>query len=204
MLQFADVRTHPVATEYLTNLSQVLGKVPGRLLSQAVELLLEARLNARRIYVMGNGGSSAIASHIACDLVKRAHVAGCAPLRVFALMDNISLLTAWANDRAYDQVFAEQIQALVEPGDVVIAISTSGNSQNILAGLTAARGQGARTIALVGFDGGKASELADLVVHVACHNYGLVEDTHAAIGHALTAAVRARLLHESDGLAQPT
>jgi phosphoheptose isomerase len=150
---------------------------------------------------MGNGGSAATASHMVCDLVKGAQVPGCAPLRVFGLTDNTPLLTAWANDHAYEQVFAEQIQAFVEPHDVVIAISASGNSPNILAGLRAAAARGAHTIAMVGFDGGAASELADLVIHIPSDDYGLVEDTHSAIGHALTAAVRSQLLGDAKVMA---
>lgn len=193
MLQFAETRDHPVATEYLARLSTVLEYIPSRALSDIVELLLSARTAGQRIYLMGNGGSAATASHIACDLVKTAMVPGLAPLRVFGLTDNTPLLTAWANDRAYEGVFAEQVQAFVEPDDVVIAITASGNSPNILAGLKAASAKGAHTVALVGFNGGHASKLADIVVHVPCHDYGLVEDAHAAIGHALTAAVRSSL-----------
>jgi phosphoheptose isomerase len=197
MLQFAEVSAHPVATEYLARLSGVLRLVPAGALGEAVELLLDARRAGRRVYLMGNGGSAATASHIACDLVKTAQVPSSAPLRVFALADNAALLTAWANDCAYEQVFAEQILAFVEPEDIVVAITASGNSPNILAGLKAATERGAHTIALVGFDGGAARELADLVLHVPSHDYGLVEDTHAAIGHALTAALRSKLMSEA-------
>jgi D-sedoheptulose 7-phosphate isomerase len=142
---------------------------------------------------MGNGGSSATASHLVSDLVKTAHVAGLAPLRAFALTDNTPLLTAWSNDASYDRCFAEQIAALVEPDDIVIAISASGNSPNVVAGLSAALARGARTIGLLGFDGGAARQLTDVTIHIPCHNYGLVEDTHAAIGHAITTAIRQAL-----------
>ena len=142
---------------------------------------------------MGNGGSAATASHFVCDLVKTARVTGLEPLRVFALADNTPLMTAWANDAAYEQTFAEQILALVDPDDIVIGISASGNSPNILAGLAAAAERGARTIGILGFDGGKALDLVDVPVHVPCNDYGLVEDTHAAIGHAITAAIRRQL-----------
>jgi D-sedoheptulose 7-phosphate isomerase len=99
-------------------------------------------------------------------------------------------MTAWANDTMFENVFAGQIMALADPGDVVVAISASGNSPNIVAGLNAARQRGARTIALVGFDGGAASQLADVTVHIRSHDYGLVEDVHSALGHAITAAIR--------------
>jgi D-sedoheptulose 7-phosphate isomerase len=145
---------------------------------------------------MGNGGSAATASHFACDLVKTAQVPGLTPLRVFALTDNTPLLTAWANDSSYEDAFAAQITALVEPGDLVIGISASGNSPNIVAGLTAASAMGARTIGLLGFDGGASYNLVEIPIHVPCNHYGLVEDTHMAVGHAITAAVR-RVLEDN-------
>jgi D-sedoheptulose 7-phosphate isomerase len=190
MLETRDLTEPRIATDYLSDLARVLALVPGDRLTRAVDLLLDARAAGRRVYVMGNGGSSATASHLACDLVKTAHVPGLKPLRVFALTDNTPLLTAWANDSAYEHSFAEQVRALVEPDDVVIGISASGNSPNIVAGLTAASAAGARTIAFLGFDGGASHDIVDLPIHIPCHNYGLVEDAHSAIGHAVTAAVR--------------
>jgi D-sedoheptulose 7-phosphate isomerase len=175
--------------------------VPRRALAEAVDLLLEARADGRRVYVIGNGGSASTASHIVCDLVKSAAVAGFAPLKAFALADNTALLTAWANDRAYERIFAEQVASLVEPGDVVIAISASGNSPNVVAALSTANNLGAHTIGLLGFDGGAALKLVHVAIHIPCMNYGLVEDTHAAIGHALTVAIRQTLQHEAE---QPT
>lgn len=189
-------RRASVAAEYLAALADLLRLVADESLSRALEMLLEARALGRRVYIIGNGGSAATASHFVCDLVKTAHVTGHAPLRVFALTDNAPLLTAWANDAAYERVFAEQLAALVEPGDVVIAISASGNSPNIVTGLTTAAARGARTIGLVGFDGGVARRIVDAAIHVPCNDYGLVEDAHAAIGHALTAAIRRSLSAE--------
>jgi D-sedoheptulose 7-phosphate isomerase len=186
------------ALTYLDDLAGVLRLVPSEPLAEAIDLLLAARAAGRRVFVIGNGGSAATASHFVCDLVKTAHVPGRRPLRVFALADNAPLLTAWANDDCYEHSFAEQIAALVEADDVVIAISASGNSPNIVAGLEAARALGARTIGLVGFDGGRARQLVDIAIHVPCHDYGLVEDTHAAVGHAITMAIRATLRAASE------
>jgi D-sedoheptulose 7-phosphate isomerase len=179
-----------VATGYLADLVDVLRLVPSDPLARAIDLLLHARSTGRRVYIMGNGGSATTASHFVCDLVKTAHVRGHRPLRAFALTDSISSLTAWANDTTYERIFAEQVAALVERGDVVIAISASGNSPNIVAGLVAAAAKGARTIGLFGFDGGAACKLVDVAIHIPSHDYGLVEDTHLAIGHAFTAAIR--------------
>jgi D-sedoheptulose 7-phosphate isomerase len=185
------------ASSYLARLSEVLALVPEAELRIAVETLLEARAAGRRVYLIGNGGSAATAGHIACDLAKGARVPGKAPLRTFALSDNTALMTAWANDSAYEQTFAEQVAGVAEAGDVVIALSASGNSPNIVAGLRAAAARGARTIGLLGFDGGAARDLVDISIHIPCNDYGLVEDTHSAIGHALTLAIRTALSEQT-------
>ena len=117
--------------------------------------------------------------------------AGAAPLRSFALTDNVPVLTAWANDTTYDRIYAAQIEALVDTDDVVIAISSSGRSPNIVAAVRSAQERGAHTIGLTGFDGGPTLDLVDVAIHVPVHDYGIVEDVHAAVGHALTAAIRA-------------
>jgi D-sedoheptulose 7-phosphate isomerase len=192
-------RPHTAAWDHLGELAAVLRRVPFRPVAEAVDILLEARARGRRVYVMGNGGSAATASHLVNDLVKTCRVDGYEPLKAFALSDNIALITAWANDAGYEFVFAEQIAAFCGPEDVVIAISASGNSPNIVNGLKAAAARGARTIALVGFDGGTASQLADVTIHVQCHDYGLVEDVHGAIGHAWTAAIQQALLSHGEG-----
>jgi len=184
------------AIDYLADLARVLVLVPGEAIGQAVAMLLDARARGKRVYVMGNGGSAATASHFVCDLVKTARVAGFDPVRAFALTDNTPLMTAWANDSAYEHIFAEQVSALVNPDDVVVGISASGNSPNIVAGFRAAAEAGARTIGLVGFDGGKARDVVDVAIHVDSHDYGLVEDTHSALTHAMATAVRRAL--ESD------
>ncbi len=182
--------------QYLCNLADLLGRVPCEALATTVSLLLEARTRGGRVYIMGNGGSAATASHMASDLVKTAHVAGKRPLRAYALADNTALLTAVANETAYERTFADQISGVVGPSDVVIAITASGNSPNIIAGLSAAAACGAHTVAFVGFDGGAAMRVAEISVHVPSHDYGQVEDCHSAFGHALTAAVRTALLDE--------
>jgi D-sedoheptulose 7-phosphate isomerase len=194
MVQFAEAPIHTVAVDYLTGLAEVIQRVRADALSRAIDCILEARAAHRRIFVMGNGGSAATASHLVCDLVKTASVPGRVPVRAFALTDNVPLMTAWANDSAYDRIFSEQIVAQAEVDDVVIGISASGNSANIVAGFVAATRVGARTIGLVGFDGGIVLNLAEIVIHVPQHDYGLVEDTHSAVGHAITAAMRAALL----------
>lgn len=198
-----DVPSSPhgtTAVEYLKDLQRTLASISAEALGRVVELLLEARASGRRVYVFGNGGSAATASHLVCDLMKTAHVRPLPALRAFSVMDNLSLLTAWSNDDAYEQAVAQQLRVLIEPGDVVIAISASGRSTNITEGLKTARELGAHTVGLLGFDGGDALGLVDVAVHVPVHHYGLAEDAHSAIGHALTMAIKAALEtgHEPD------
>lgn len=188
----AQLSVSPTA-QFLSDLTGVLGRVSHDALDRFVDLLLETRAKGRRVYVMGNGGSAATASHFANDLAKTAMVPGFAPIRAFALTDNTPLLTAWANDVSYDQVFAAQVEGLIEPEDVVVAITASGNSPNIIEGLRAASRKGAHTVGLLGFSGGAARELVDLVILVGNRDYGLVEASHLAICHAVSTAIRLRL-----------
>ncbi|MGE3911953.1 MAG: SIS domain-containing protein [Chloroflexota bacterium] len=182
---------------YFERLRLLLADVPEAQVERVVDMLLKARIDGRRVYVVGNGGSASTAAHLVCDLQKSATVTGAAPIRAIGLVDSAALMTAWANDFSYEQVFAGQITALVEPDDIVIAISASGNSPNILAALRAATARHAQTVAFVGFDGGIARQLADVAVHIPCHDYGLVEDVHSALGHAITAAIREVLTNET-------
>jgi D-sedoheptulose 7-phosphate isomerase len=186
------------AFNYLTDLTGVLQRVPREPLARAISALLDARAHGRRVYVFGNGGSAATASHFVCDLIKTAHVPGFAPFRAFALTDSIPLMTALANDHDYAETFARMLEALVEPNDVVVGISASGNSPNVVDGLVLANRLGARSIALLGFDGGAAMNAASIAVHVPCSHYGLAEDTHSAICHAIAAAVRRTLEAERE------
>jgi D-sedoheptulose 7-phosphate isomerase len=190
----AEQRPPQSGPAYFAQLAALLTALPIPQFELALGWLLAARAAGRRVYVIGNGGSAATASHLAGDLANTAQVPPHAPLRALALADNPAILTAIANDTDFAEVFARQLTALVEPGDVVIALSVSGRSPNILRGLAAARSAGARTIGLLGGDGGSARQLVDLALQVTSSNYGLVEDVHSAIGHALTAAIRAALL----------
>lgn len=195
--------TISIAANYLEALGHTIRSVQWEVLDELVDVLLEARVERRRVFVMGNGGSAATASHIVADLTKTAQVDGFAPLRAYSLTDSVPTFTAWANDTTYAFSFAGQIRAQVDPGDVVMAISASGNSPNIIEGLSEARALNAITIGLLGFDGGRALNMVDIAVHIPCRHYGLVEDLHLAIGHALTAAIKTHLEGRSGGLDGP-
>lgn len=159
-------------------------------LNQAAEILLDTYLAGAGVFSCGNGGSASIANHLQCDHVKGVRAATDLTPRVVSLSTNVELLSAIANDIGYEQVFEYQLQSQARSGDTLIAISSSGGSPNIVRALTWARDHGLRTIALTGFSGGAARLVADVAVHVDGENYGIVEDTHQAIMHALAQYIR--------------
>jgi len=179
-----------IIRKYISEIGDTLDKLPIDSIAQVVDLLEEARLKGKRIFIFGNGGSAATASHFAADLSKGAICKGKPRLKAFALTDNVPLLTAWANDTTYDNIFAEQLENLVEPGDIVIGISGSGNSPNVLNGVKVAKAEGATTIGFIGFDGGKVKELVDIAVIVPSHNMEQVEDIHLLLEHVITTCLR--------------
>ena len=178
---------------YWGGLAELAQGMPFALLEQAADLLLACQKRGHTVFLLGNGGSAATASHFACDLSKGTRTPGVPDFRVVPLTDNVPLITAWANDASYERIFAEQLLALVRPGDVVVAISASGNSPNVLAAVDAARQAGATTIGLTGKSGGRLRWLADLTIRVPSTRIELVEDAHLAITHSLCVALRARL-----------
>jgi phosphoheptose isomerase len=159
-------------------------------LDQAAAILLEAYARDARTFSCGNGGSAAVANHMQCDHVKGVRTTTDLTPRVLSLSTNVELLTAVANDLGYENVFVYQLESQARPGDVLIAVSSSGRSPNIVRALRWARDQGLRTIALTGFDGGAAKITAEVAVHVECANYGIIEDLHQAIMHALAQHIR--------------
>jgi D-sedoheptulose 7-phosphate isomerase len=189
---------HQPIQAYLAGVSSLIGALPAGQIAAAVDLLLTAWRRRGRIYVCGNGGSAAIASHLAGDLNKGANVAGRHRFRASALMDNTPALMAWSNDDGYAVAMAEQLRNFVEPGDLVIGISGSGNSLNVVNVLALARQAGASTLALCGFDGGQIArpELSNVVVHVTSDSMEQVEDAFAVICHCLLYALRRQICLE--------
>jgi D-sedoheptulose 7-phosphate isomerase/D-glycero-D-manno-heptose 1,7-bisphosphate phosphatase len=159
-------------------------------LDRAAAILLGAYKNGAIVFSCGNGGSASIANHLQCDHVKGVRRETDLSPRVVSLNSNIELLTAIANDIAYEDVFAFQLQSQSRPGDVLVAISSSGRSPNIVRALAWARDHDLHTIALTGFNGGDARAVAEVAVHVDCNNYGIVEDLHQAVMHALAQYIR--------------
>jgi D-sedoheptulose 7-phosphate isomerase len=183
--------------EYVAGLKTVLDNLPVAELDRVAELIEDAHAARRQIFVIGNGGSAATASHMMNDLCKGTlgHKGDAAwpRFRVIALTDNVPLMTAWANDTDYDRVFSEPLRNLAVVGDLLIAISASGNSPNIVAAVEAARELGVKVIGLAGFGGGKLAQMADVCVTVPSNEYGPVEDVHMILDHILTSYLFAKL-----------
>ncbi len=189
-----------VYSQYVAELQDVITGMPLKEIERAADILFAAYQSDRTIFTLGNGGSAALASHIAADLGKATHVPGPAALaqlkrlRVLALTDNTPLLTAWANDSSYDNVFAAQMENFIQAGDVVLAISSSGNSPNVLRALELARKTGATSVGLTGCGGGKMKDLLSCAVIVPSHHTQIVEDAHVISAHLLLVDLRARFL----------
>src|SRR2546425_1387043 len=166
------------AKQYFDELQRVVANLPHDSINQIAEVLVQANETGRMVYLFGNGGSAALASHFACDLGKGAANGMGKRFRVVAFTDNVPLITAWANDSKYEDIFAEQLSNLVHADDIAFAISGSGNSPNVLRALTVAREAGAITIGLTGFQGGKMRELCDTCMIVPSDNMQVIEDLH--------------------------
>jgi D-sedoheptulose 7-phosphate isomerase len=157
---------------------------------QAAQILDTARQHGRRVFVLGNGGSASTASHMACDLMKATSRQGRPPVRVHSLSDNVALMTAWANDESFDVIFEAQLRVHAESQDVLVAVSGSGQSPNVVRALTFARSAGLSTIGLLGMGGGPARELCDVAVVVESDNYEVIENGHLVVGHLFAAYLR--------------
>ena len=176
--------------KYITDLNVLLEKLPIEDIDRVVSLLEKTREGRNQVFIFGNGGSAATASHFACDLSKGTISKGKQRIKAFSLTDNVNLLTAWANDTSFDMVFAEQLHNYVESGDVVIAVSGSGNSPNVLNGITVAKEKGATTVGLIGFSGGKLKDLVDIHVIAPIDNMERAEDMHLLFEHIISACLR--------------
>jgi len=183
------------AKHYLVELKEVLDHFDFERFEKIIQLMLDAYDNGNNIFVMGNGGSGSTASHFACDINK-----GCCldlekKFKVMCLNDNLPTLLALANDVSYDSVFVEQMKNFFNSGDVVIGISGSGNSENVLQAITYAKNMGGRTVGLSGFSGGKLSQIVDIAFVAEIDDMQKVEDVHMIVIHMIMQAVY-KTLHE--------
>lgn len=177
--------------QYLNEVIDTLKSVNLSLLESAISLIDETRRNQRNIFVIGNGGSASLASHFTTDLLKSAKDME-VPISVFSLVDNSSLITATSNDFSFDEVFSWQLKQLAKPGDLLIAISSSGNSSNIVEAIRCSRKIGVKTITLSGFEGGRVSQISDIpiVTRSLIGNYGPVEDSHSILCHFIAKSLK--------------
>ena len=181
---------HDFVSLYRKELTDCFDEVlPGKLETVA-KIFLRAHQEGRKVFFLGNGGSASTASHMAVDFSKGTVVQGQPRLRAISLTDNVGLITAWANDTNYESIFEGQLENLLEPRDVVVAISASGNSVNVLRAAEFARKRGAVTIGLIGFGGGELRNLVDIDITVSSRNYGQVEDFHLSVNHILSQYIK--------------
>jgi D-sedoheptulose 7-phosphate isomerase len=181
--------------KYFHDLGALIPQLPFNAISQIVSVFLEAVEEQRTIFIFGNGGSAASASHMMCDMNKGASDSGTNRRpKVMALTDNVSLISAWANDFGYERVFSEQLKTFLKPRDVAFAISTSGDSANVLLALETAREYGALSVGVAGCQGGQMKDLCDVCAIVPSSNVQVVEDLHHAMLHSIFTAVREGLL----------
>jgi D-sedoheptulose 7-phosphate isomerase len=175
---------------YIEELKEVLDDLSEVVIEQVLDVLHVARFDNKQVFILGNGGSASTASHFVCDLGKNTRVKGSPNFRVMGLTDNMALFSALANDEGYENVFAQQLANHIQPGDVVIGISTSGNSPNVLNAIHLANSMGAKTIGFTGFDTGKLGSQVDVNLHVPSHSIEQVEDVHLVLEHLITKALR--------------
>lgn len=184
-------------TSYLTQLARTIQELPHEQIWTVIRVLEAAWRRGARIFIVGNGGSAATASHMANDLNKLTIVPDQQRFKALALTDNVPLMTAWGNDAAYEQIFAEQLRNFIEPGDVVLAISCSGNSPNVLHTIAVAREHAAITIGLTGATGGRLKPMVDHCIDVPSDHIGRQEDSHLILGHVIANTLRAIIEQEA-------
>jgi len=175
---------------YLDEIGRILGQLPEDQIAQIIAILRRARSEGKHIFLIGNGGSAATASHFANDLLKSTVAEGKPRIKVIALTDNIPVLLAYANDCGYETIFAEQLDALATPGDVLIAFSGSGRSANVLRALDLAQNRGLSTVGFTGRDGGEMPDRCDVCLVAPCEPMEQIEDVHMVLTHLIYSTIR--------------
>ena len=176
--------------KYLSELQVIIQELPRDSIQRVIDTLAEGRMKGKQTFIMGNGGSASTASHFVCDLVKNTRIDGINSFRVIGLSDNMPLITAYANDEGYENVFVQQLANFVQPDDIVIGISTSGKSPNVIRAIEHANEVGAITIGFTGFDGGLLGSMVDIHVHVPSDCIEQVEDIHLVLEHLICKTLR--------------
>jgi D-sedoheptulose 7-phosphate isomerase len=175
---------------YKQGLVSSLELVPMSQVEEVISILQQARICGQQVFVMGNGGGASTASHFVCDLAKNTRKPGWPNFRVIGLTDNMAIFSAYANDEGYENVFSNQLNSLVRPRDVVIAISGSGNSANVIKAVELANNMGALTVAFTGMTGGKLKEISHMSIHVPSMRIEQVEDIHLILEHMIVSTIK--------------
>ena len=186
--KFSDISAY--ASAYFDQCKAAHASVDADRLEAAFALLDEAYVRGAVLYVCGNGGSAAISNHLVCDHSKSGQTDTDLRPKVVSLSTNIEMITAIANDISYEEIFVYQLKILAEPGDVLLTISSSGDSENVVRAAQWATDNGLSVIAFTGFDGGRSAGMADINLHVDGDNYGVVEDVHQGLMHILAQYLR--------------
>jgi D-sedoheptulose 7-phosphate isomerase len=194
--------TLTTARLYTDELQSVLTHLDTTMVDRIAEAIYQTYLKGNTIFVLGNGGSATLATHVACDLGKNVS-GGYKRIRAISLTDNVAMLTAWANDLSYESVFAEQLRNFVQPGDLVLAISCSGNSKNVLQAIEVGREAGAWIVGITGFHGGKMRPLCDDCLVVPSDNMQVIEDLHTAVSHAIATILYNKVFAAANTGGQP-
>ena len=180
-----------IVADYFASLKSTIDLLEEAPIETAVSALHSARLNEKQIFVMGNGGSASTATHFVCDLNKNTRADWLPHFRLIGLSDNMAIFAAYANDEGYENVFVKQLANFLLPGDVVMGISASGNSENVLRAIQFANDTGVNTtIGLTGFTSGKLGPMVDIHMHVPSDNIEQVEDLHLVLAHLMTTALK--------------
>lgn len=194
--------TQSTIQNYLRLVTDTVAALDPTQLEKAVEAFMRAYQHAKTIYIMGNGGSAATATHMAGDMVKGASFGLEKRFHVISLTDNMTALTAIANDVSYDDIFLEQLKNFLRPGDLVLGISGSGNSKNVVKAMEFAKLGGAQTLAFCGYKGGAISQIADVVIHAKVADMEVAEDMHMIAFHTIKKEVMRRLMNTNPSMGE--
>jgi D-sedoheptulose 7-phosphate isomerase len=201
------MRTDRVITtteDYVREWGELLKSLDLNEINKVIEVLLRAYKNDNSVFIFGNGGSASTASHFACDLGKGTlgdhYNLSKKRFKVYSLTDNVATITAYANDLGFEEIFSQQLKNLIKDGDIVIAITGSGNSENVVKAVKLANSHKATTIAFLGFDGGKLASMVDHKIVIRNDNYGIIEDAHDMLHHLIYSVLKERIkgLHDND------
>lgn len=184
--------------DYSDELMEALREITPEEITKLEDWLEEARLNRKNIIILGNGGSAAAASHWVCDFGKGINIGNSIRMKITSPSDHTSIFTAYGNDNGYDQTMVEQIRSYLEPGDLIISLSVSGNSTNLVEAHKYAQRIGARTVCIVGDYNGKLLELSDFPILIHSKNYGVVEDIHVILDHSISQDIKRKIQAAGD------